>query len=205
MRLPAPSRRLLPALVLALAVAGGAAGCGSYSDPAPETGIDGLEIPTPVPDPADFVAEVDNPWFVLDDASYDDGAGGQVRRTVAPGPTVLGVATTTVTLDGQTDLYAQDVDGNVWWFGRAGEWEAGESGAEAGLVMPAEPRVGDGFRRAEVPGRSLRAQVLEADGEVVVLAVVGDGTTTEQRYGRDVGLEAETTTAGEVLLARRPG
>ena len=46
------------------------------------------------------------------------------------------------------DYYAQDRHGNVWWFGREGVWLAGEDGAEAGLAMPATPRVGDGWRAA---------------------------------------------------------
>ena len=66
---------------------------------------------------------------------------------------VAGVATTPVsrtepTGDQVVDYYAQDRRGNVWWFGREGVWLAGEDGAEAGLAMPATPRVGDGWRAA---------------------------------------------------------
>ena len=51
-----------------------------------------------------------------------------------------------------SDFFAQDRDGNVWWLGRAGEWEAGVDGARAGLVVPADPRVGDGYRMALLEG-----------------------------------------------------
>ena len=66
---------------------------------------------------------------------------------------VAGVATTPVTRteptgDQVVDYYAQDRRGNVWWFGREGVWLAGEDGAQAGLAMPATPRLGDGWRAA---------------------------------------------------------
>ena len=51
------------ALVLTLA------GCGSVSVDYEETGIDGLTVPTPTPDPEDFVGEVDNPWLPLEPGS----------------------------------------------------------------------------------------------------------------------------------------
>ena len=47
------------------------AACGGVGQPAPydSTGIDGLEIPSPSPDPADFVSDVDNAWFPLTDST----------------------------------------------------------------------------------------------------------------------------------------
>jgi hypothetical protein len=64
-----------------------------------------------------------------------------------------------------TDWYAQDAAGNVWYFGEdtaeyqngvvtstAGTWEAGVDKAQAGIVMPAVPRVGDSFRQEYRPG-----------------------------------------------------
>src|SRR5207344_2895483 len=54
--------------------------------------------------------------------------------------------------------YAEDTAGNVWWFGqrvaRRGphvdllatrSWTAGREGAQAGLLVSAAPRVGDGY------------------------------------------------------------
>jgi hypothetical protein len=58
------------------------------------------------------------------------------------------------------DWYAADNDGNVWYLGedtatydeqgnlesREGSWEAGVDGAEAGIIMPADPQPGDADR-----------------------------------------------------------
>lgn len=58
------------------------------------------------------------------------------------------------------DWYAQDIDGNVWYFGEIaknykdgllsnldGSWMAGENGAKAGIIMKAYPQVGDVYRQ----------------------------------------------------------
>ena len=65
------------------------------------------------------------------------------------------------------DWFAQDLDGNVWYCGEIarnfetfdgdapmspelvdidGSWKAGRDGARPGIIMPAEPRVGDAYR-----------------------------------------------------------
>lgn len=178
------------------------AGCSTFSDPAPGTGIDELVIPAPVLEPDDFVDDVDNRWFVLDDATYTGADGGVVEQTVDDGPDVAGVPTTAVTLAGVTDLYAQDDAGNVWWLARVGEWTAGEDGALAGLAMPAAPRVGDGWRRAQVAGTDLRATALAVDDDEVVLELVEDDVTAVATYGDGTGLESVETATGEALLAR---
>ncbi len=151
-------------------------GCGTASDTSPPTGVDELVVPTPSPVPADFVAEVDNPWLALEAGitrRYDGPDGGSSRVGVEAGPVVAGVATTAVTTrsttagdrTGHTDWLAQDTRGNVWWFGRAGQWAAGEDDALAGLLMAAAPRVGDGYRPAYEPGvLEPRVQVLAVDG-----------------------------------------
>lgn len=187
-------------------------GCGSASAPSPPSGVDGLVIPTPDPDPADFVAEVDNAWFPLRPGTrweYDDGStpAPSVVVTVVAGPQVAGVATTTrvrTPAAGATvrDHFAQDRSGNVWWFGREGEWRAGEDGAEAGLAMPATPRVGDGFRSAltaqpaEVAPMITTVERLDEEVTVplasyddTVVLEVSDGVLTRTEvYARDVGL-----------------
>lgn len=200
-------RRWLIAAAAVLAMA--ASGCGSASPPSPPSGVDGLVIPTPEPDPADFVATVDNPWFPLVPGTqwrYDADLAApapSLTAVVEPGPKVAGVETTTLVrteADGveTRDHFAQDRDGNVWWFGRAGEWRAGEDGAEAGLAMPADPRFGDGFRRRGAPGLAAYAAVAEVDAEVtvplgtyrpvVVLEVTEGATTLRESYARDIGL-----------------
>lgn len=195
----------------AVLLAATCSGCGSASAPSPPSGVDGLVIPTPDPDPADFTSEVDNPWFPLRPGTrweYGDGStpAPSVVVTVVPGPQVAGVATTTrvrTPATGATvrDHFAQDRAGNVWWFGREGEWRAGEDGAEAGLAMPATPRVGDGFRSAlteavEVAAMTATVEVLDAEVTVplasyddTVVLEVSDGVLTRTEvYARDVGL-----------------
>ena len=94
------------------------------------------------------------------------------------------------------DWYAQDRAGNVWYFGEdttsydgdeistEGSWEAGVNGAQAGVVMLARPRVGDGYQQEYDPGNAEdRAEVLSIDDQVVV------GDTTYD----DVVATVETT------------
>lgn len=206
-----PPRRRAAALAAA-AVLGSAvwAGCGSASDPSPPSGVDGLVIPTPDPDPEDFVAEVDNPWFPLSVGArweYDDDAttpAPSLVVTVESGPRIAGVATTTrvrtpAAGTAVRDHFAQDRAGNVWWFGREGEWRAGEDGAEAGLAMPATPRVGDGFRPALTADLARATATVEDLGLTVavplssyddtVVLEVSDGVLTRtEAYARGVGL-----------------
>jgi hypothetical protein len=78
----------------------------------------------------------------------------------------------TVTLDGELiedtfDWFAQDKEGNVWYLGEdtkeyengevistEGSWAAGVDGAEAGIVMLADPQVGDTYRQEWYPGHA---------------------------------------------------
>ncbi|WP_193613960.1 hypothetical protein [Nocardioides lijunqiniae] len=199
-------RTLAAATALAsLAVLGLASGCSSASPPSPPAGVDELTVPTPSPDPDDFVADVDNPWLTLEpgvSTTYET-ATGELVTTVDGGPEILGVATTAVTGE-TTDYYAQDEAGNVWWLGREGEWRAGEDGAEAGIAMLATPRVGDGYAQAE-PGP--RATVLALDGEaqtpagdfedlVVVETTEEAGRVLTSYYARGAGLVHRETETG---------
>ena len=90
-------------VALAVAVVLVAGGCSDASPDSPPSGIDELQIPTPSPDPDDFVRGIDNPWLAL-----EPGAPG-ATRSAAPRPGTLvitvedtthdvaGVATTPVT------------------------------------------------------------------------------------------------------------
>lgn len=226
-----PNRYVALVLVAVLA----ATGCGSESPQSPPTGIDGLVIPTPSPDAADFVATIDNPWLPYTPGtvwSYTLRTGELdylLSVTVLPDhEKVAGVATTVVeTLttpaqDGQPhgtpvrtrDYYAQDRSGNVWWLGRAGVWRAGD-GAEAGLAMPANPRVGDGWRAAYGAGVvDVRQSVVTLDQSESVPAgrysdLLGIDVTDALQpdsvrrrfFARGVGLVEEESTEGPAYLA----
>ncbi len=221
------------------------AGCGGAPGTIGPSGVDELTIPTPDPDPADFVAAVDNPWFPLPtDARWtyavrqepDDPVVEVTHRVTGAGPDVAGVPTTQVVEVSRDDAgrqvarsrswYAQDRSGNVWIFGREVErsgqpvvpasWRAGEGGAEAGLAMPAAPRVGDGFWVERVPeGVQLRARVeavdatLGAAGEswtnVVVLTFTAGSTEGAMSYAPGVGLLSVEAGAGGMELAEVTG
>lgn len=198
------------ALAGAVVVVVSLAGCG-VGDPATvdPSGVDGLVIPTPSPDPADFVRGVDNPWLPLEPGSrwryrvVVDGAVVQrVTVSVADGTEeVAGVPATVVRqvvrgagggpVHRSREWFAQDVDGNVWHLGTAGSWRAGVDGAQAGLAMPATPRVGDGFEREHAPGVAEdRVRVLSLDAEATVPAgtftpVVETVVTTPLDEGRE--------------------
>lgn len=213
-------RRATLAAVAVLLVAG----CGSASAPSPPTGVDGLVVPTPSIDPDDFVTGIDNPWLPLQVGTtweYDVTGTRPGTHTVTAheGPGIEGVATTAVRAvrttppgrtTGVTDFYAQDESGNVWWFGRQGEWQAGEDGARAGLMMAADPRVGDGYREAYEEGVvDRRAEVLDLDGsrrvpggeydDLVTIAVVSPltGVVEHAHYAEGIGLVLLETVEGE--------
>jgi hypothetical protein len=167
------------------------AGCGSYTDIEEAGGVDELVIPTPSPDPDDFVATIDNPWLPYEPGAswtYTDGSS-DVTFSVADGPTIAGVATTAVVSSGSADYYAQDDDGNVWWFGREGEWQAGDDGAEAGIAMLAKPRLGDGYAEMGVDGEAgQRSLIKDLDDELLIETTTTDGLTVVRHYEKGTGL-----------------
>jgi hypothetical protein len=135
----------------------------------------------------------------------------------------------TVTLDGvltedTIDWYAQDRQGTVWYFGEAtrefksggrvstaGSWEAGVKGAQPGIMMPAQPKVGDRYRQ------EYSANEAEDVGQIAALeesVTVPFGTfngcvrtrewsmlesgTSKKWYAKSVGLVRAECTGGEV-------
>jgi hypothetical protein len=134
--------------------------------------------------PKHFAAEIDNPWFPLKPGTtyvYRGVKDGKPSREVLEvthlTKTIHGVRTSVLHdnlyLAGKlgertTDWYAQDADGNVWYFGEAtaelnpkgrvtsteGSWQAGRDGAEAGIYMPAKPKLGESFRQEFYKGHA---------------------------------------------------
>ncbi|MGH3667041.1 MAG: hypothetical protein ACRDWF_11980 [Acidimicrobiia bacterium] len=190
-------------------------------------------------DPADFVPEIDNdllPFRPGNKWVYESVGGEEVERievdVTEERRTVMGVSTTvvrdTVTVDGGLvedtyDWYAQDQEGNVWYFGEetaeyedgeivstAGAWEAGVDGAMPGIVMEMEPTVGDSYRQEYYPGEAedmakvVQSGVSEevAFGAFDDLIVIEEWTplepdvVEEKYYASGVGVVLETTVEG---------
>src|SRR5689334_4379792 len=129
--------------------------------------------------PADFVSVIDNAYFPLQPGtttiteSPDGSAVGTfsvTRQTrVIDGVTCV-VVSDIATVDGEliektSDFFAQDKAGNVWYFGEQtaeyengqvvsteGSWLAGVDGAAPGIIMEANPKVGDSYDQENAPG-----------------------------------------------------
>lgn len=143
----------------------------------------------PAIDPANFVATVDNPFFPLIPGTtfnYASGGGETVEISVTHDTRqVMGVTCIVVRsrefdagelVEDTFDWYAQDRDGNVWYFGEdtkeyadgavnstTGSWEAGKEGAQPGIAMMGDPQIGDSYRQ------EYRVGVAEDMGEVLSL------------------------------------
>ena len=82
------------------------------------------------------------------------------------------------------DWYAQDREGNVWYLGestteyekgkpvsKSGSFEAGKDGAQAGVIMPADPRPGLSYRQEYYKGEAEdRASIVSVDEQAEVPA-----------------------------------
>jgi hypothetical protein len=78
------------------------------------------------------------------------------------------------------DYYAQDADGNVWYLGEKtaeyengrlasteGSWEAGVDGGQGGILLPADPQVGMGYRQEYLAGHAEDEGYILSTGEQV--------------------------------------
>lgn len=174
-----------------------AAGCGGSSERA--DGSSRREKPyEPDIDPADFVDKVDNRYFPLDPGTtlvYEGKTREGTERIEVTVTNdirrVMGVDCVVVRdkvfLDGgliedTRDWYAQDKNGAVWYFGeetaeyengkvvsKKGSWEAGVDGAEPGIIMQADPKVGETYRQEYYKGEAEdMARVLGLDETATV-------------------------------------
>jgi hypothetical protein len=177
-------------------------------------------------DPANFVATIDNPFFPLAPGTkWTYGGDEKVVVTVTPDTKpILGVAATVVRdqvfvggkLEEDTfDWFAQDVQGNVWYFGeqtaeytngkissRKGSWTAGVDGAQPGIVMLAQPRAGDAYRQEYLVGEAEDlAKVTALSGKVTVPAgSYNDVLVTEEWTPLEPGFRERKTYARGVGL-----
>lgn len=232
--MPPRAAPLAGVLLAAPLLAGCSAAPGTYEP----TGVDLLSVPTADPDPDDFVDPADpsadldaNAFLPLDDghawtyrvATPGEQGRSRSRRVVveADGARVDGVPTLALRSTGAgptvVDRLALDRAGNVWWFAREGEWAAGVDGAEAGLLVPARPRLGDGFVQYALEAGDValgaRATVVSVDppagqgpaapGRTLTLAETSSlrpGTTQVAVYEAGVGLVSRSGTDGAALV-----
>lgn len=158
---------------------------------------------SPTIDPAAFSTTIDNPYLPMTPGTrtvYEVRTPEGLQRTTTEvtrdTKTIMGVKTVvvhdTVTVDDKAvedtfDWYAQDHDGNVWYFGEGtkaihedgtvdttGSFEGGVNGALPGIAMLSRPHVGDQYRQEYAKG------VAEDTGDVVSLT----GSETTPATGR---------------------
>jgi hypothetical protein len=133
------------------------------------------------------------------------------------------------------DWYAQDRWGNVWYLGEdtkefdngkvstEGSWEAGVDGAQAGVVVPANPEVGLAYRQEYYAGEaedagevlSLTEQANVPFGSYQDVLKTKDWTPLEPHvvenkfYAQGIGpvlaLQVSGGASREVLLSFEPG
>jgi hypothetical protein len=175
-----------------------------------------------------------------------EGTEQQVEVTVT-GDTkeIIGIPATVVhalvTANGQIvedtlDWYAQDALGNLWYLGEdtkeyengevvstEGSWEAGVDGAQPGIILPADPQVGQAYRQEYYAGQAEdAAEILALDKHVEVpfgtfdnvletrdFTPLDPDVEEHKFYARGVGpVEVRQTSGGsshEVLLTFEPG
>ncbi len=146
--------------------------------------------------PDDFVDVINNQFFPLEPGTtfvYEDTTGKEHVEVYVTHNTkkIRGVTCIevrdTVTVDGALvedtlDWYAQDKEGNVWYFGEnsrefekglivslEGSWIAGVDSAKPGIIMKANPQKGDLYRQEfSLDVAEDMAKVLSLNGAVTV-------------------------------------
>jgi hypothetical protein len=231
-------RKLVP-LIVVVAIGGAALALALVArDDGDGTGA--TQTYNPKIDPAEFTTEIDNPFMPLRPGTrwVYKGVGdeGETERNVVEvtdetkkvmGVTVV-VVRDTVSVDGKVaedtlDWFAQDADGNVWYFGEdtreiedgktvstEGSWEAGVNGALPGIAMEADPQVGDTYRQEYYKGEAEdTGEVLSLDEQVSVPYGSYDGVlktedlnpfepkiVENKYYAKGVGFVMEETVKG---------
>jgi hypothetical protein len=204
-------------------------------------------------DPAEFTTEIDNPYWPMKVGSRwvyretdAEGAVTRVEVTVTDQTkTIMGIESVVVhdivTEAGEVkedtlDWYAQDTDGNIWYMGEdtkeyengkvsstKGSWEAGVDGAQAGIIVPAHPKLGLSYREeyykgeaedaADVLSLNARAKVPFGTFDHVLqtrnVTPLDADLVEEKFYARGVGMVLAITVSGgsdhEVVVRYREG
>jgi hypothetical protein len=157
--------------------------------------------------PENFVADVTNPYYPL---STGDTTFYYVVEVDEAGDSSIETSYVVVTSDAKTieginckvihdvvmadeiiveetfDWYAQDIYGNVWYFGEAtqklqsdgswnttGSWEHGIDGAIAGIIMAADPAnyIGIMYRQEQYKGYAQDKAIILSDNETVTIGL----------------------------------
>jgi hypothetical protein len=169
-------------------------GSASASDPSPRPAPDASSASTQVDlpqgddpvrlDPNQFTTRIDNPYWPMKPGTrwtYRETEDGSVQEVVVivthETAQLADGVTTRVVRDTQTedgvlvedtkDFYAQDQQGNIWYFGeqtaefengrlatREGSFESGRDGAMPGIIMPAQPQPGMEYRQEYYKGQA---------------------------------------------------
>ena len=216
-----------------------------------ETGLESRQVSLPF-NASNFVSVITNrynpmiPGTIFHYRSQTrDGVETSEFRITRNTKKILGVTATVVHdrvfLDGELtedtfDWFAQDAQGNVWYLGEdskeidhgqvvstEGSWEAGVDGAQAGIILPADPQVGQAYRQEYYAGQAEdKAEILSLNEHVEVpfgtfddVLQTRDFTPLEpdveehKFYARGVGPVEERQTSGgsshDVLLTFEPG
>jgi hypothetical protein len=196
--------------------------------------------------PTQFVSGVDNPYYPLPPGStliyrgVRDGSS-QVDRVHVTDRTKLvqGVESVVVldiakhrghVIEKTYDFFAQDADGNVWYFGEntkeydahgnvsstEGSWEAGVDGAVAGIIMEAAPQVADGYRQEYYAGHAEdQAWILSLGNRIDVpygrlhrvirtmeWSPLEPNVVDEKYYAPGIGIALEVSVAGGQEVAK---
>lgn len=226
--------RMLKTAALALVVGMATVSCGEAPMKKSATNVYAPKI-----DPAQFVDKVDNPFYPLTpgtrmiyEGPTEEGIERIVIEVTRDTKTVMGVKCVvvrdTVSLDGKViedtfDWYAQHSDGTVWYFGEDtteykdgkalnhnGAWEGGMDGAVPGIVMLADPKVGDSYRQEFYKGHAEdEADVVSiTESETVPFGIYKDLLMTKdytkldtsvlehKYYARGVGFVLEVSLKG---------
>src|SRR5918997_2987021 len=156
------------------------AGCGGSSSEAGGTGESSQKDYAPHINPADFAITIDNEYFPLEPGTTfvcEGGAQHGEMTVTSDTKRVMGVECVVVDhkewengklIERTNDWFAQDKKGTVWYFGEdtkeyengkvvstKGSWEAGVDGAKPGIIMPADPKVGESYRQEYYPGEAM--------------------------------------------------
>jgi hypothetical protein len=224
----------------------GVASAGTCPVPLPQ-GSDPVTL-----DPANFVDRIDNPFLPFPPGAVWiyretdlEGDASRVKVSVTDRTReILGIDATVVhdkvtehgeLLENTFDWYAQDECGNVWYMGEdtkeyengvvvstEGSWEAGVDGAQPGVVMPADPQVGQSYRQEYYAGHAEDgAAILSLDEQAQVpfghfrnVILTKEFTPLEPKvleyklYAEDVGVVLSISVSGgsdrEDLIRFRP-